>query len=184
MNSRIIALLQKRDERALYEIRKAYGQLCYKIAYNILGNRQDAEECINDMLLAVWNSTKQLESNGLKAFLVSLVRHIAMDKLKTQNRLKRGGSQFTLVLDELAEILPAPESVEQQVDQRELTKILTQWVRSLSPELQRLFLLRYFMSESIVTIAQKCDMSESAVKMALLRCRKKLKDYLEKENIL
>lgn len=96
MNSRIIALLQKRDERALYEIREAYGQLCYKTAYNILGNHQDAEECISDMLLAVWNSSKQLEPNGLKAFLVSLVRHIALDKVKAQSRRKRGGRQFTL----------------------------------------------------------------------------------------
>lgn len=184
MDSRIVALLQKRDERALYEIQEEYGRLCYKMAYNILGNREDADECINDMLLAIWNSTTILDPNGLRAYLVALTRHIAMDKVKTQNRQKRGGSQLTLVLDELAEILPSHDTVEQQVDVHELTEIITKWIRELSPEVQRVFVLRYFMSESIQSIARKSDMSESAVKMILHRTRKKLKKYLKKENLL
>ncbi len=184
MDSRIVALLQKRDERALNEIREKYGKLCFKMAYNILGNRQDAEECLNDMLLAIWESSTELDPVGLRAYLVTLTRHIAIDKVKTQNRQKRGGAHFALVLDELADILPSNETVEQQFDAHELSVAISEWVQKLSPEIQRIFIQRYFMSESIRAIAFKNDMSESAVKTALHRIRKKLKEYLKKENLL
>ena len=84
MDSRIIALLQKRDELALHEIRSTYGALCKQLAFRILGNPQDAEECVSDMLLAVWNSRNPIEPHSLKAYLISLTRHAATDKLKAR----------------------------------------------------------------------------------------------------
>ena len=184
MDSQIIAMLQNRDEQALHEIRKAYGPLCGRLAYRILGSQQDAEECVSDMLLAVWNSRQQIAPQDLKAYLVSLVRHAAMDKLKTRTRQKRGGKLFAVALDELAEILPSGEQVEQQTEQRELAAALTEWLRSLPPQTRTVFLQRYYLSASVQEIAERNNMSVSAVKMTLLRARKKLKAYLEKEEYL
>lgn len=184
MDSQIIAMLQNRDEGALSEIRRIYGALCGKLAYRILGSQQDAEECVSDMLLAVWNSRQPVSPQELKAYLVSLTRHSAMDKLKTRTRLKRGGKQFALALDELAEILPSAEQVEQLAEQHELTAALTDWLRSQPQQIRRIFLQRYYLSASVQEIAAQNGMSVSAVKMTLLRTRKKLKAYLETEELL
>lgn len=184
MDSRIIALLQKRDEQALTEIRAAFGGLCFRIAENMLGSRQDAEECVSDMLLAAWNSIPPHQPESLEAFLVTLVRRAAMDRLKAKSSLKRGGHEYALALDELAEVIPSPHSVEQTVELHELTAALTKWLRTLEPLPQRIFMQRYYLAESVRTIAAENNLRVSAVKMTLHRTRKKLKAYLREEGLL
>ncbi|MBR6719176.1 MAG: sigma-70 family RNA polymerase sigma factor [Oscillospiraceae bacterium] len=184
MERRIIALLQKRDEHVLQEIRQAYGGLCYSLAYNMLGNREDAEECVNDMLLAVWYSVPPHDPVSLEAYLVTLVRRAAMDRLKHDTRRKRGGRQFAEALDELSDVLPSGEYVESAVEQRELSRALKAFLDSLPPDTRHIFMLRYYMSESVRQIAEKMGMQQSAVKMSLLRTRNKLKEYLGKEGLL
>lgn len=183
-DSRIIALLQERDETALQTISRQYGRLCWQIAFRMLGNREDAEECVSDMLAEVWNSVPPDTPQNLRAYLSAIVRRIAVNRYKHTHRQKRGGTEYTASLDELAEIIPAREQVEQQIEQRELTALLTAWLRTLPPEACRIFMQRYFMSESVQSIAAQNHMSVSAVKMSLLRTRNKLKEYLGKEGLL
>lgn len=52
----IIKRLNSRDESALQDIHRLYGGICYQMAFRILENHEDAEECVNDMLLDVWDS--------------------------------------------------------------------------------------------------------------------------------
>ena len=184
MDSQIIALLQKRDETALEQLRAAYGGLCFRIAEQMLGNRQDAEECVSDMLLAVWNSVPPQEPLSLEAYAVTLVRRAAMGKLKAQNSLKRGGRAYTETLDELADILPAGDNVERTAELRELTAALTKWLRTLEPLPQQIFMQRYYLSEPVGAIASRTGMRVSAVKMTLHRTRKKLKAFLREEGLL
>lgn len=184
MDSQIIALLSARDESALAMIRERYGTLCEMLAMRLLGSREDAEECVSDMLLSVWNSNAVLRAETLRAYLVSLVRRAAMDKLKARTRKKRGGKQFALALDELAEILPSGEHVEQEIEQKELSAALTAWIGTLPNDSRCLFIARYYLSESVQEIAQKYGMTAGAVKMSLLRTREKLKAYLKQEGYL
>lgn len=184
MDSQIIAMLNARDEQALSLLRACYGGLGQSIAYGILGSQQDAEECVNDALLSVWNAETQIEPRGLKAYFAAMVRHAAIDRRRTQQRVKRGGTQFALALDELAEILPAEEAVEDTVDRRALTASLTDWLRSQPERTCRIFMQRYYFAQSVQEIAEKNGMRESAVKMTLLRARKKLKAHLEKGGFL
>ena len=184
MDSRIIALLQKRDETALEEIRASYGALCLRIAEHMLGNREDAEDCVSDMLLAVWNSVPPQIPVSLEAYVVTLVRRAATGKLKAKGSLKRGGREYTQALDELADILPSAENVERAVELRELTAVLTKWLRTLEPLPQRIFMQRYYLSEPVAAIAERNSMGVSAVKMTLHRTRKKLKKYLREEGLL
>ncbi len=180
----IISRLHERDESALQDIRRLYGELCCQMAYRILENRQDAEECVNDMLLAVWNSIPPNLPMSLQAYLITLVRHAAINKAKYESRQKRGNGAFTLALDELAEILPSGEQVESAVECRELMLAMRAFLSSLKPETRHLFMQRYYMAESVQTIAKKNHMSESAVKVTLFRTRKKLKEHLRKEGLL
>ncbi|MEE3404595.1 MAG: sigma-70 family RNA polymerase sigma factor [Acutalibacteraceae bacterium] len=184
MERRLIALLQKRDESVLQELRRIYGGLCFSLAYNMLGSREDAEECVNDMLLAVWNSVPPHDPVSLEAYLVTLVRRAAMDRLRSQTRQKRGGKQFAQALDELSEILPSDERVESEVEQRELARVLKAFLNTLPADTRHIFFLRYYMSAPVKQIASETGMQQSAVKMTLLRTRKKLKEYLEKEGML
>ncbi len=180
----IITRLNERDESALQDIRRLYGNLCYQMAYRILENREDAEECVNDMLLAVWKSIPPKLPMSLQAYLITLVRHSAINKAKHESRQKRGSGEFSLALDELAEILPSGEQVESTVEHRELMQAMRAFLGTLKPETKHLFMQRYYMAESIQTIAELNHLSESSVKVTLLRTRKKLRDYLRKEGLL
>ncbi len=180
----IISLLQKRDETALQLIRTQNDALCYQIAYRMTGSREDAEEVLNDMLLAVWNSIPPQKPDNLRAYVTALTGRIAIKKYEHTHRIKRGGTQFAAALDELSEIIPSDTYVEREIEQRELTDALTAWLRTLQPDQRRIFMQRYYLSESVRQIAEQNQMGVSAVKMTLLRLRKKLKDYLRKEDLL
>ncbi|MBR6420113.1 MAG: sigma-70 family RNA polymerase sigma factor [Oscillospiraceae bacterium] len=182
--NRIIMLLQKRDEKALQEIRAAYGGLCYALAYRLLGSREDAEECVSDMLLAAWQTIPPQEPQSLEAYLVTLVRRAAMDRLRTETRQKRGGRQFTEALDELAEIPADSGSVEDAVDSRALGAAIRAFLAELPAEQRRIFMQRYYLSLPLKEIAEQCGCSQSAVKMSLHRTRRKLQAYLRKEGYL
>lgn len=177
----IIELLQKRDEQALSEIRLTYGRLCFRIAQQMLNSSEDAEECVNEMLLAVWNSVPPHEPRHLEAYLVTLLRRAATDRLRSLTRQKRGGTQFAETLDELAEVIPAQETVETEVDRHELTAALRKFLDALPESARRIFMERYYLSVPVRTIAEKHGMQINAVNVLLHRTRKKLKLHLEQE---
>ncbi|MBR3448801.1 MAG: sigma-70 family RNA polymerase sigma factor [Oscillospiraceae bacterium] len=180
-DSRIIALLQKRDEQALNMIRAAYGKLCFRIAQRMLGNQEDAEECVNDMLLAVWQTVPPHQPESLEAYLVTLLRRSAMDRLRQRNSQKRGGRQLAAALDELSELLPARDNVELECSRRALTKALRKCIDGLPAKAQRVFLQRYLLAMPLQEIAADNGMSLSAVKVLLHRTRKQMRDFLRKE---
>ena len=183
-DNRIISLLLQRDEQALVMIREAYGPLCLQIAFRITGSHEDAEECLSDLLLDVWNSVPPNRPDNLRAYLTALIGRNAIRKYERAHRVKRGGRAFAAALDELDSVIASGESVEKTVEQHELTAALTVWLRGLPPDQRRLFMQRYYLSEPVRSVAEANHMTVSAVKMALLRLRKKLKDYLRKEGLL
>lgn len=183
-DSQIITLLNQRDESALDIIKAQYGESCFQIAYRMTGSREDAEECVSDMLLHVWNSVPPNTPAHLQTYLSAIVRRNAVNRWKQEHRRKRGGTQLNEVIEELADILPSPEQVEQRVEQRELTAALNAWCRTLPEEHRQIFMERYFLSESVKTLAEKHGISEGAVKMLLLRIRTKLREHLNKEGLL
>ena len=153
----IIKRLNARDESALHDIRRLYGGMCYQLAFRMLESHEDAEECVNDMHLSVWGSIPPKLPESLQAYLITLVRNSALDKIKHEHRQKRGNAEFSLALDELAEILVLHELTE---------------------------LIAYESCVAVQTIARSNLISETKVKVTLLRVRRKLKDYLRKEGLL
>ncbi|HAG14469.1 MAG TPA: RNA polymerase subunit sigma-70 [Ruminococcus sp.] len=180
----IISLLQKRDESALREIETHYGKLCFRLAKDILKSNEDTEECVSDTLLKVWETIPPQHPNSLRAYLVTITRRIAISKYRAQTAQKRGGTQFAEALDELQETLASDENVSAVVEQRELTQALEHFLDTLPPRNQKVFMQRYYLAESIQTIAEKNNMSQSAVKLSLFRTRQKLNAHLRKEGFL
>ena len=177
----IVALFFARDGDAVAEAQTAYGRYCRAVAKNITGSDEDAEECVNDALLAAWNSIPPARPESLRGYLGKLTRNIAINRWERSRASKRGGGEADLCLDELADILPSGDAPpETEVLFRDL---MTRFVLSLGPEEREIFLFRYRNVETVSEIARITGKSPGAVKIALFRCRKKLRGYLKKEGI-
>ena len=180
----IIKRLNNRDDSALKDIQRLYGSICYQMAFRIVENHEDSEECVNDMLMSVWDSIPPHLPMSLQAYLITLVRRSAINKAKHKKRQKRGSSDRTLVLDELAEIIPSGEQLESIVERHELFAAMKTFLDTIKPQTKYIFMQRYYMAESLHTIAISNHMSEETVKKILLRTRSRLRDYLRKEGLL
>ena len=177
----IIALYRSRDENAIRMTAEALGGYCYTVAYNVLNSREDAEECVNDTYLAVWNAIPPANPASLKSFVSSITRRLALNRYKEQNRDKRGGGQVPLALEELAEVVSDTEDIPADYARKELLESVTRFLRGCSPRDRGLFLDRYIRLEPTTVLAERYRVKEAQVLLILSRTRKKLKAQLEKE---
>ena len=180
----IINLYWARSENAISETSKKYGNYCYSIAYNILGNVEDADESVNDTYLDAWNNIPPHRPSILSTFLGKITRRISIDKWRGRTAEKRGGGEIVLVLDELSDCIPSNQNVEREVEAAELSQLIDNFVMSLSPMERRVFICRYWYLDTIGDIAQRFGFTQSKVKMILHRQRKNLLNHLEREAFL
>ena len=182
-DKQIIDLYWARSESAIAETAAKYGSFCHRIAYNILASREDSEECVNDTYLKTWEAIPPRRPTKLAAFLGKITRNLALNRYVQRKAEKRGGGQVPLALEELAECVPDPDSVERRVDDRFLAEMFNVFLSRLPEEARKVFLLRYWSLYPVRDIAAACAVSESKVKMSLMRTRKKLRTFLEQEGI-
>ena len=174
----IIQLFFNRDETAIKETSVKYGNYCSSIAKNILKNCEDAEECVNDTYLKAWNVIPPNKPTVLKAFLGRITRNISFNLYKKMNTDKRGNGQISIILDELAECISDEANPYQEVETKELIKAINSFLEKISQEKRVIFIRRYWYSDSIRDIAQRCGISEDSVSVSLNRLRKRLRNYL------
>ena len=180
---KIVDLYWQRDENAIPETAAKFGGYCRTIAYNILSDAEDAEECLNDTWLRAWNTMPTNRPNKLAPYLGKLSRWISLTRLREKTSLKRGGGETELVLDELAEAVDSGADVEKAVELKELNAALRRFLKSLGETERQVFLARYWYIASIAEIAEKFGFSESKVTSMLHRTRKKLLAYLKEEGL-
>ncbi len=183
-DKRILLMLNNRDEQALKATEERYGALCRSIARNILGNEQDAEECLNDALLRVWNTIPPANPDNYCAYLIVIVRNNAMDRYRAGKSEKRGRGQQPVALEELSALFPASDNVCSEVEQREMLSAVTDFLRKLPKKQQSLFIRRYWSFTSYPELAAEFGMRENHVQVTLSRIRKKLLIYLREEGLL
>ena len=182
-DAEIIDLFWNRDQAAITQTSKQYGNYCYAIANGILNNREDSEECLNDTWHRAWEAMPPQRPNKLSLFLGKITRHLAFDKYKMRKAQKRGGSEFSLVLDELDECIPSSITVEQTIEAEELERAINQFLHGLPERECSIFLLRYWHNKPLAEIASRFGMKGNNVKASLFRTRQKLKTHLEKEGV-
>lgn len=180
----IVNLYWRRAEEAVSATAEKYGGYCRAIAYQILGNRSDAEECVNDAYLGAWNAIPPACPENLPAFLGKLTRNAALNRWKQNRAQKRGGGQVELALSELEECVPDVTSVEQGVEEAALTKAIEAFLYAQPQPRRNIFIRRYWYLSPIRDLAKEYKMSRSKVKSLLFRMRKELKAHLEKEDFL
>lgn len=181
----IIEQFMERKESAIAAAQEKYGRYCSSIAYNILFDAEDAEECLNDTWLRAWNSIPPEKPENLQSYLGCITRNLAIATLRAKKALKRAGTQFALSLDELSDSLVLSDNnVEQELDRKALSDAINRFLDELTEEKRNMFIQRYFYMDSIAEIAKHNGMRESRVKVALFRMRGALKLRLEEEDIL
>lgn len=183
-DTEILQLYWQRDNRAVAETQAAYGGYCYTVAYNVLNNDQDAEESVNDTYLAAWNAIPPTWPESLKAFLGQITRRLAVSRLRRENRLKRGGGEAALAIEELAECTPDRFDTQDQLEAKELAAAINRFLEGLPERERNLFVARYWYVLTISEIGARLGMKTGAVKTALHRLRKKLMEELEKEGLV
>lgn len=176
----IIQLYLDRNETAIAATSEKYGSYCKSISMNILKNDEDAEECVNDTYMKTWNAIPPQIPMIFSAFLGKIVRNISFNKYRRNNSQKRGGSEMPLILDELGDIVSGSESVEDEIDTKELLKAINGFLNSISEYKRGIFIRRYWYSDKVSDIAQRYGKSENSVSVELNRIRKALRDHLLK----
>lgn len=178
----ILEALRRREESALEEVTRRYGTLLHGIARRITGNPSDAEECVNDALLDLWNQVPPDSPTHMGAYICTLVRRRAIDRVRYNAAKQRAGDVFLASAEELAECLPDPTG-DDPCETLAIRDCLQAFMDRLEEEDRRIFLLRYYRFETHETIAAQCGISKSAVAMRLMRLRKKLRRALAENGI-
>lgn len=182
-DSKIIELYFQRSEMAISATDAKYGAYCHSIAYRILNQQQDSEECVSDTYLRAWESIPPTYPDNLRGFLGKITRNMALNRLREQSTEKRGGNKLTASLEELRECVSDDNLVENTVEQRLLTECIGRFLAAQTQEKRVAFVLRYWYMYSLKEIAEKLGSSEVKVRSMLFRLRKQLKVQLEQEGV-
>ena len=177
----IVELYWDRNENAITQTDRKYGKYCRKIAFSIVNDREDMEECVNDTYLQTWNSLPPQRPERLSTYLGKICRNISINLYEKLTAEKRGGNETDACLDELSELIGGSSEVEEQLDLTVLTDLINKFLRRCEKQARTVFVQRYWYMMSVKEIAKENRMSDSNVKMTLSRTREKLKLYLEEE---
>ena len=177
-DKQIVAMLFARAEGAIEALGKRFGQQLLQIAKNILENLHDAQECVNDTYLALWNAIPPAEPDPLAPYVYRTVRNIALNRLSKETAQKR--SRYDLSLEELNGCLPG-DNLEEALDARALGREIDRFLAAQTEENQYIFLRRYWYGDAVAEIARALNLKENAVSVRLNRLREKLKAHLVKE---
>lgn len=182
-DDKIIDLYWARQETAIMETDRKYGNYCRSISLHILKNQEDTEECVNDTWMRAWDTMPPKRPDFLGAFLGKIVRNLAISRYRMTHAQKRGSGEVDLLLMELEECLPSAKSVEEEIEGKETAAAISRFLYMVDEESRNIFVRRYFYADSVKEVADRFEVSESKVKSQLFRLRNRLKDYLEKEGI-
>ena len=180
-DEKIIDLYWLRDEKAIEETDLKYKNYLLSIAYNIVRDRLDCEECLNDTYLGAWHAMPPSRPQVLKAFLTTIMRRTAIKRYHSNQRKRMIPSEMTVSLSELEDLIADDESMDTACDAERLGRIISDFVRSLSDRRQFIFMSRYYVADPIDTIASDLRLSRSTVNKELAAIREALREKLESE---
>ena len=180
----IVELYWQREECAIAQTDQKYGAYLTSVAYRIVEDRLDCEECLNDTYMGAWNAIPPARPTALKAFLATIMRRIAVNRYHKNRRKKTVPSEMTVSLAELEELWGDGGSVERDYDTARLGEVISNFISSLSQRERFVFMSRYYMVTPIDEIANALSLSRSSVNKELASIRSKLRDTLEKEGYL
>ncbi len=177
-DNEIIKLYFSRDVRAIEETSRKYSAYIKSLAFNILNNNEDAEECINDALNRIWNTIPPKSPKNLGTYIGKIVRNLSIDRYRKNTAERRGGGNVNRILDELSECVLSNENVENILEGKELTQYINCFLKNLGQKKRNLFVLRYWYAMDISEIATRTGIGKNRVYVILYRLRNELREYL------
>jgi len=180
-DAKIIELYWVRNEKAIDETDFKYKNYLFTVAYNIVHAKSDCEECLNDTYLGAWNAIPPTKPYSLKAFLTIIIRRLAVKRYHRNLRKSVIPSEMTVSLSELEDFISGDDEVSADFDAERLGLVISDFVRSLSERRQFIFMSRYYVADTIDTIASDLNLSRSMVNKELASIRTALKEKLESE---
>ena len=181
-DERIVALFFERSELAIRALDDKYGALCRAVAFNILADAQDAEECVSDAYLGAWNAIPPARPDPLRAYIIKIVRNLSVKAYRAKRAVKRSG--YTVALEELDECIADKKTVEDTVEAAELGGIIERFLDTLSAKERIIFMRRYAFADSYAEIAERVGVSEKNVSVRLSVTRQKLRQFLIEKEVL
>lgn len=181
-DEKIIELFFERSEQAIRELDMKYGEFVHNLSYNIVNDKQDAEECVNDAYLGAWNTIPPTKPSFLRAYICKIVRNISLKLYYRKGAAKRN-SAYEVAMQELEPYLAASETVETEIETKELARIIENFLDTLSEENSVIFMRRYWFSDTYTEIAKRIGLSEKNVSVRLTRIRKQLRKYLMEREV-
>lgn len=178
----IIEMLWQRSESALRELEIKYGKALHLISYNILKNHEDAEECVNDTYLGVWKTIPPEKPNSLYAFVCRITRNLSLKRYQ-YNKADKRNFKNAVNLEEISDFIAEEDFCAHEFKDSELTRILEDWLWSLTENNRYIFIRRYWYMDEIETIANALSVSNASVYLRIDRMKKKLKDYLKQREV-
>ena len=176
-DEKIIELFSQRSEEAIRELDIKYGKVYQKLSYNIVNNRQDAEECVNDAYLGTWNAIPPAKPDPLLTYVCKIVRNISL-KIYYRKEAAKRSSHYTIAMEEIETCIADPNTVEAEIEARELARMIESFLDTLTQKERVIFMLRYAYMDNYADIAERVGISEKNVSVRLTLIRQKLKDYL------
>ncbi len=176
-DEKIIEMFVERSEQGIRELDIKYGAICHNLSYNIVNNRQDAEECVNDAYLGAWNAIPPVHPSPLLSYIVKIVRNISLKIYWRKEAAKRSG-HYKIALEEIEACIADQKTVEDEIEARELARIIEDFLDTLTVENRVIFMRRYWFSDSYKDIAELVGLSEKNISVRLARIREKIKQYL------
>lgn len=176
-DEKIIELFFERSEQGIRALDNKYGAICHNLSYNIVNNRQDAEECVNDAYLGAWNAIPPVHPNPLLSYIVKIVRNISLKVYWRKEAAKRN-SIYTVAMQEIEACIADPKTVEDEIEARELARIIEGFLDTLTTKERVIFMRRYGYMDTYADIATRIGISEKNVSVRLTLIRQKMKQYL------
>ncbi len=182
-DEQIIGLYCDRDEKAISETDIKYGGMLFNIAYNILYDPLDCEECKNDAYLGVWNAIPPTRPTKFSAFISKIMRNIVANRYRDKTRQKRIPSELTVSLEELQEALHSTNSPEVEYDEKELGKVIGEYIKSLTDRQQFIFMERFYFVKTIEQISKEYGIARATIDREISRIKHGLKIHLERNGV-
>ena len=176
-DEKIIDLFFERSEQGIRELDNKYGAVCHNLSYNIVNNRQDAEECVNDAYLGAWNAIPPANPHPLLTYICKIVRNISL-KIYYRKEAAKRNSTYTIAMGEIETCIADPNTVETEIEARELARIIEAFLDTLTVKERVIFMRRYAYADTYADIAKRVGISEKNVSVRLTLIRQKMKQYL------
>ena len=182
-DEQIVDLYWARDEKAIQFTNDKYGKLLYRIAYNILHDRLDCEECQNDTYHGIRNSIPPNRPEVFSIFISKIVRNIAGMRFRERTRKKKIPSEMTVCLDDLQDTLHSADSPETEYLAQELGKHINDYLATITERQQYVFIGRFYMGDKLEVIAEELNVNISTVHREVEKIKQGLKSYLERKGV-